>query len=656
VPKTPLPRRHSHRLRTVAATSAALMLAGLAASGTAAAAAPSDTTTPIKHVIVVFQENVSFDHYFGTYPNAANKPGETPFHAAPGTPTINGLTGALRSDNPNGRNPARMAPNQALACDQDHDYKAEQLAANHGAMDGFIANTQKTTCAAPAYGAYDPGLVLNYYDGNTVTGLWNYAQHYAMNDNSYNTTFGPSTPGALNLVSGQTHGAMAHATGNGGDGHVVTTDSYGALGVDPATGVGTVINDPDPFYDKCSNPKNDTIEMTGKNIGDRLNDKAVSWGWFQGGFGDCTAKSPVGEHTVGQQSPATVTDYSPHHEPFQYYKSTANPQHTPPASVAEVGHDGPANHNYDLNYLGQSIDSGNLPAVSFVKAKSAQDGHAGYSDPLDEQRFLVNLVNKVQQSKDWASTAIVINYDDSDGWYDHQLAPVVNHSQSAQDALSSTGECGTGVPTLGGYQLRCGYGPRLPLLVISPYSKVNSVDSTLTDQTSVLRFIEDNWQTGRIGDSSFDALAGPLNGMFDFARPAATPLLLDPATGAVPAPTAGPADLQVQVSSPEFVAPGQVVSTTLTITNHGPGTATAVSTGLLLPVGSTVTDAAGGTLFGDLDVLAPIDLAPGQQRVVTITSTAPGNPGLRAAIGYAFSPTADPNWFDNVGGAVVVVR
>ncbi len=99
-----------------------------------------------------------------------------------------------------------------------------------------------------------------------------------MNDNSYNTTFGPSTPGALNLVSGQTHGAVAHATGNGGDGHVVTTDSYGARSVEPVTGVGTVINDPDPFYDKCSNPKNDTVEMTGKNIGDRLNDKAVSWG------------------------------------------------------------------------------------------------------------------------------------------------------------------------------------------------------------------------------------------------------------------------------------------------------------------------------------------------------------------------------------------
>ena len=185
---------------------------------------------------------------------------------------------------------------------------------------------------------------------------------------------------------------------------------------------------------------------------------------------------------------------------------------------------------------------------------------------------------------------------------------------------------------------------------------MNSVDSTLTDQTSVLRFIEDNWQTGRIGDSSFDALAGPLNGMFDFARPAATPLLLDPATGAVPAPTAGPADLQVQVSSPGFVAPGQVVSTTLTITNHGPGTATAVSTGLLLPVGSTATDLAGGMMFGDLDVFPPVDLAPGQQRKVIVTATAPRSPGLRAAIGYSFSPTADPNWFNNVGGALVVVR
>jgi phospholipase C len=78
---------------------------------------------------------------------------------------------------------------------------------------------------------------------------------------------------------------------------------------------------------------------------------------------------------------------------------------------------------------------------------------------------------------------------------------------------------------------RGGYGPRLPLLVISPFARQNYVDSTLTDQTSILRFIEDNWQLGRIGDQSFDALSGSLLNLFNFNGPPAPPLFLDPATG-----------------------------------------------------------------------------------------------------------------------------
>jgi phospholipase C len=110
---------------------------------------------------------------------------------------------------------------------------------------------------------------------------------------------------------------------------------------------------------------------------------------------------------------------------------------------------------------------------------------------------------------------------------------VVNQSQSPQDALTAPGQCGGSAPGLGGEQLRCGYGPRLPLLVVSPYSKVNAVDSTLTDQTSILRFIEDNWLGGQRIDSSFDALAGSLDGMLDFGKPAAQRLFLDPVTGQV---------------------------------------------------------------------------------------------------------------------------
>jgi len=113
----------------------------------------------------------------------------------------------------------------------------------------------------------------------------------------------------------------------------------------------------------------------------------------------------------------------------------------------------------------------------------------------------------------------MIAYDDSDGGYDHVNGPHVNDSQTPFDALTGPGECGGSTPQLAGYQARCGYGPRLPLLVVSPYSKVNAVDHGITDQTSIIRFVEDNWLHGqRIGDGSYDELSGRLTGMFDFSR------------------------------------------------------------------------------------------------------------------------------------------
>jgi phospholipase C len=128
--------------------------------------------------------------------------------------------------------------------------------------------------------------------------------------------------------------------------------------------------------------------------------------------------------------------------------------------------------------------------------------------------------------------AILIAYDDSDGWYDHVMPPIVNPSgDSANDTLTGSGLCGTAVT--GAYQDRCGYGPRLPFLVISPFAKQNNVDHTVNDQTSILRFIEDNWGLGRIGDQSFDALANPILGHFDFTKARVTPLVLNPASGEV---------------------------------------------------------------------------------------------------------------------------
>ncbi|WP_329239513.1 alkaline phosphatase family protein [Actinoallomurus sp. NBC_01490] len=519
----------------IAASLAAAGSLALAACGTTgggatsltAAESPVRTTTPIKHLVVLFDENVSFDHYFGTYPKAANTDG-TKFVAKRNTPRANVLSKKLLTDNPNQYNPKRLSPQQALTCDQDHTYGHEQKAVNGGKVDKFVENTEKDTCAAPLFG--EPGLVMDYYDGNTVTGLWNYAQNYAMSDNSWDSVFGPSTPGALNLIAGQTHGAYAVDPVT----HEKVSDSYVVASPDK-NGVGTVINDPDPAFDDCSGnnhtSKNNLAVMTGKNIGDLLNERKVTWGWFQGGFrptGSANGYAVCGASHANVGSVSAV-DYSPHHSPFQYYKSTSNPKHLPPSSVAAIGRTDQANHNYDLTDFDAALKAGDLPAVSFLKAAEYQDGHAGYSDPLDEQQFLVNTINKLQKSPEWKSTAVVIAYDDSDGWYDHVAPKITNGSSDA--ANDDPALCGK-AKVAGGHQDRCGPSQRLPLLVISPYSKVNYVDHHYTEQASITKFIEQNWGVGRIGDGSFDARAGDLSHMFDFHRSRAGELFLDPKTGA----------------------------------------------------------------------------------------------------------------------------
>ena len=212
-----------------------------------------------------------------------------------------------------------------------------------------------------------------------------------------------------------------------------------------------------------------------------------------------------------------------------YYQQTTNPHHLPPSSAAAIGKTDRANHQYDLGDFFTALHEDKLPAVSFIKAKGAQDGHAGYSSPLDEQKFVVGLINLLMQNNEWNETAVIIAYDDSDGWYDHQMGPIVMQSDVPDDQLTGPGSCG--VTPAGGTPGRCGYGPRLPLLVISPFAKQNYVDHRVTDQSSILRFIEDNWELGRIGNGSLDEKAGTLNGLFDFDGGKAGELILDPGTG-----------------------------------------------------------------------------------------------------------------------------
>jgi phospholipase C len=219
---------------------------------------------------------------------------------------------------------------------------------------------------------------------------------------------------------------------------------------------------------------------------------------------------------------------------IQFYKNTSNPHHLPPSSVSMVGHTDRANHQYDMSYFWAAAESGNLPSVSFIKSPTYQQAHAGYSNPLDEQTYLVNTINHLQRIPQWNNTAVIITYDDSGGWYDHVMPGTVGSSKDLEfDRLSGIGQCGNATTTTGPFQDRCGYGPRLPFLVVSPWAKINFVDHTLIDQTSIIRFIEDNWSLSRIGNNSYDSKAGSVLNMFDFdsGHKRAINLLLHPSTG-----------------------------------------------------------------------------------------------------------------------------
>jgi phospholipase C len=530
------------------------------------------TATPIKHLVVIFGENESFDHYFGTYPQSADPTGEpTQKWVAPSNvANVNGYVrnASLLTANPNTTNadnlakasaggftasymnPFRLDRAQFDTSSQNHAYTPEQLGTDNLKMDAFVANTGKGTAGgAGAFGTV--AQVMGYFDGNTVTGLWNYAQNFAMSDNAFTDSFGPSTPGALNVVSGQTNGG-SNATSS------TVPDGQGGF---------TLINDSDPTGDTCS-AATGTIQMSGKNIGDMLNDANITWGGFMGGF-DLTASNANGttgcaRSTVSPNTSRTVVDYTPHHAWFQYYASTENPKHTRPSSVAKIGYTEttldaagsatPVHHQYDYNDFVSSVSSGNFASVSYIKAPAFQDAHPGNSNPLDEQAFVAKVVNFLEQQADWKNTAVIVAYDDSDGWYDHQAPNIITSSfdsltaqavnlpsgtVTGADQLNGAGSC-TGPNAKQGVGVNgkvvnglCGPGTRTPFIVISPYAKVNYVDSTPITQASIVRFIEDNWLGGkRLGGGSKDATAGSIMAMFDFtAAPHTTPVFVDPTKG-----------------------------------------------------------------------------------------------------------------------------
>lgn len=439
----------------------------------------------INHVIVVYQENWSFDGLYGNFPGAngiANAGGavkQVDKNGVPYTTLPQPIDNNQKPPAPDARFPANLpvAPFNAAQYVQPNDktgdlvhrYYQEQYQIDGGKMDKFVAWSDAA------------GLVMSHYDATHMP-EGKLAQQYTMADNFFHAAYGgsflnhfwlvcactPQFPNAPDAMKAQldANGVMTKDGAVTPDGYVINT-SYS-------------VNTPHP---KSADPTTLIPNQTMPNIGDRLSDKGLSWAWYAGGWNDAIAGNP---------DPL----FQFHHQPFAFFASTAD------------GTPGKAQHLKDEQDFRTSLTAGTLPAVSFIKPLGPDNEHPGYASLLQGQQHVADIVSAVQSSPYARDTAIIVTYDEHGGRWDHVAPPKGD---------------------------RWGPGSRVPTIVISPFAKRGYVDHTQYDTTSILKFIETRWGLAPLG--ARDAAANDLTNAFNFSTRSvpATPS----APGAPSAPNTG---------------------------------------------------------------------------------------------------------------------
>ena len=362
--------------------------------------------SPIKHLMIVVMQNSSFDHLFGTYPNA------------------------------NGLDPAASSYTQV---DQAGTTIQPQLLTNPSPPD--LNHTRTSYLAAYDSGKMDKyawqngDLAMGYFDNTTigtakdgqkfgVGTLWNYAQQYALSDNFF--------PSAMASEPGNMLYMVAADVGTG-------SDPYGYPQLDACSAA---------LYQQNQNiGATITPPLTFENVGDQLTANKVSWAFYQ-------------EYFVNQQN-GSCTHYVPQENPFQYFQTTANSTNV---------------QNFTMSGFNALLSSGTSPSVTWVQPAPGNSMHPGQGNIANGIEWLDRLVQSVQNSPEWASTAIVVVWDESGGWYDHVAPPQ---------------RSGT-----------IGLGARVPVIVISPFAKTNYISHQQLDFVSIVRFIQWNWALGPFSGST----------------------------------------------------------------------------------------------------------------------------------------------------------
>ncbi len=424
----------------------------------------------IHHVFVIYQENRSFDSYFGSFPGADN------------LATAQARAHGFRQWDAIGHE--WITPfllKAADTADADHSREALLAKVDHGRMDKFVAyeeqNLVNVKLTSPEFARQVGILTMAHEDCTTIPFLWMYAHRFALYDHIFQAMYGPSTPGNIDLIAGQTGQTQAARHPNEkfksiyGPGEPVVNDENPAFGPYAFPRQAHGAHQLDQTYATLM------LSLSGRNarkvkididdikadIGElaKLNHKAVPWAWYQEGFGD-------GE---GNDHPA----YIPHHNSPQYFGyirknpsmwsgehdlvdffASMKKEDLPPKSVVFVKG-------------GRENPFGWKPANPAAQDILGDDDHPAYSDSQLSESLVAKVVNAVARSPYWKDSVIIVLWDDSEGFYDHVPPPQFETCPDKQP---------------------CGDGPRVPLILISPYAKAGSIVSNPGDHVSFSKFLD----------------------------------------------------------------------------------------------------------------------------------------------------------------------
>ena len=414
---------------------------------------------PIRHVVVIYLENHSFDNLYGQFAGAdglsnADAASITQLDSA-GTPytflpAIPGAT-AFPTNLPNTYfNIDQYVPNDQETPDVLHRYYQEQLQINGGKMNKFALYNSSA------------GLSQGYYKTSLLP-LANIARQYTLCDNFFHSAFGGSFLNHMWLIAAATPvfpGAPAAS--------VAVIDSTGHLKKDGAvTPDGYVVNTAfsvNAPHPATVNPAALIPNQTLPTIGDRLSGKNISWAWYSGGWDNALAGNPD-------------PTFQFHHQPFVYFAHYAD------------GTQAKKDHLKDETEFIAAAKNGTLPSVSFVKPVGFDNEHPGYANLITGENHTVELINEVLNGPNGKDAAIIITYDENGGLWDHVAPPVID--------------------------AKWGPGTRVPAIIISPFARKGFVDHTQYETVSILSFIEQKWGLQPLTDR--DKYANPLANAFDFS-------------------------------------------------------------------------------------------------------------------------------------------